>query len=375
MRTGSGSSRPLIVVLGASGLIGSAVVSALSHRDVVIRAVARRLPDTPPGDRADLQTRRADLLRPGAVEHAVADADAVIHLLLDRGGWRGSGDDAADRRVDVEVARDLVASFRGRSRKGAPPVVVLAGSTTQRGSTWGPGGVLPEDSVSDYDRQKEEAEALLRSATSEGVVRAVPLRLPTVFGPAPAGGRGVVGAMVRRAFAGEPLTMWHDGAVWREFLYVDDVADAFRLALDYADSLAGRPWCLGSDRSERLGDVLRMIAALVSEYTGRDPVPVLRVPAPAYAKASDFTDMVVDSSAFRSATGWRPRTPLDRALRHTVAMIAEREFSLWTETSWPTDRGAGPRTRPRGGPRALRGHDHGDPDEREPEGRRAAPTG
>ncbi|WP_223838805.1 NAD-dependent epimerase/dehydratase family protein [Nocardiopsis deserti] len=324
MREEGGTSRPLVAVLGASGMIGSAVTSALSQREAVVRAVARRVPDPPPGRHADVRTHRADLTRPGAVGRAVEGADAVIHLILDRGDWRGAGDGEAGRCVDVDVVRELIEALRGRPGAGPPPAVLFAGSTTQRGSTLGSGHVEPEGPVSAYDRRKDEAEALLREATSEGVVRAVPLRLPTVFGPSPGGDRGVVAAMVRRALANEPLTLWHDGAVRREFLYVDDVADAFLLALDHADSLAGRPWCLGSDRSERLGDVLGTVAALVAEHTGGDPVSVVRVPAPGHAQASDFTDMVVDSSAFRSVTGWRPRTPLDRALRRTVAAIAER---------------------------------------------------
>ncbi|WP_121181865.1 NAD(P)-dependent oxidoreductase [Nocardiopsis sp. Huas11] len=315
--------RPLVVVLGASGLIGSAVTSVLAGRRADVRAVARRVPAAASGG-PGVRNWAADLTLPGAVGRAVAGADAVVHLVLDRGGWRGSG--AVVRHLDVEVARALVAALRGCSDGGAPPVVVFAGSTTQPGSTLAPGSQGPPGPVSDYDRQKEEAEAVLRAATAEGVLRAVALRLPTVFGPAPAGGRGIVSTMARRALAGEPLTMWHDGTVRRDLLYVDDVAEAVRLALDHADALSGRSWCLGGDRPARLVDLLGAIAALVSELTGEDPVPVVRVPAPEHAVAADFADMVVDSSAFRSATGWRPRVPLDRALRRTIATIAEREF-------------------------------------------------
>lgn len=314
MPNGKGTPPLRIAVLGASGLIGSAVVAALALRETEVRAVARRAANVPEGGRARIRVLRSDLTRPGAVARAVADADAVIHLLLDRDGWRAGGG------LDVDAVRDLLAAVR--ERPGEPPVVVFAGTTSQRAGQPGCGCAAADAPVSAYDLQKERAEADLMHADAEGVVRAVSLRLPTVFGPASTGGRGLVGTMVRRALAGEPLTLWHDGTVRRELLYADDVADAFLRALDHADALTGRPWCLGSDRSEQVGDLLRTVAALVSEYTGRAPVPVLRVPAPGDVQAADFADMVVDSSAFRAATGWRPRVPLEQALRRTVAGLA-----------------------------------------------------
>ena len=311
----------MITVLGASGLIGSAVVASLASREARVRAVSRSAVAVPEGAHAEIRVLRSDMTRPGAVEEAVAGADTVIHLLLDRGGWRGTGG-AVGPALEAGVARALRSAVRGRPGTGRPPTVVLAGTTTQHHGP--PGCGYTGGPVSAYDLQKEETERILTEAEADGILRVVPLRLPTVFGPGPAGGRGLIGAMVRRALAGEPLTLWHDGSVRREFLYVDDAADAFLRAFDHVDDLSGRPWCLGSDRSERVGDVLETVAALVAEHTGGPPVPVIRVPAPEQAQAADFTDMVVDSSGFREATGWRPRVPLQQALRRTVAGIADR---------------------------------------------------
>src|SRR5581483_11912046 len=98
--------------------------------------------------------------------------------------------------------------------------------------------------------------------------------------------------------------------------HVSDVADAFVAALDHADALAGRHWLLGTGRGERLVDVFRTIAELVSVHTGRAPVPVVPVSPPPHATPTDTRSVVIDSTAFRSATGWRPRVPLRPALGH-----------------------------------------------------------
>ncbi|WP_326560826.1 NAD-dependent epimerase/dehydratase family protein [Micromonospora sp. NBC_01796] len=315
---------PLVAVLGASGFVGSAVTAALARRPVRLRAVARRPVTVPHGAVAEVETYAADLTTPGAVEAAVADADAVVFLVLHTSGWRGADHDPASERTNVGVLDDLVRTLR--SRRLPAPAVVFAGSTSQVGL---PPRVPIDGTETDhpataYDRQKQAAEGLLRAATAEGVLRGVSLRLPTIFGPAPAPAapdRGVVAAMARRALADEPLTVWADGAVQRDLLYVDDVAEAFVAALHHADLLAGRHWPLGTGVGVSLRDLFGTIAEVVAGHTGRPPVPVVSVPPPAQATGTDAHSMVVDASAFRAATGWRPLVPLREALDRTVTAL------------------------------------------------------
>ncbi|MFL1377181.1 MULTISPECIES: NAD-dependent epimerase/dehydratase family protein [unclassified Nocardiopsis] len=329
------SPRPLVVVLGASGFIGSAVTRELARRPVRLRLVARR-PVPVPGHRtADVETRTADLTEPGELARCVAGADAVLHLVAHLGGgtgWRiADGDDTAER-VNVGLVRDLVEALRARRGSGPAPQVVFSGTTTQVG---------PVDRVrldgseedrprSTYDRHKLAAEQALKAATAEGVLRGTALRLPTVFGHGPlstARDRGVVSTMVRRALAGEPLTMWHDGSVLRDLVYVDDVARAFAAALDHPDHLAGRHWLVGTGDGAPLGEVFARIAEITAETTGGPRVPVVSVDPPEQSEATDFRSMVIDPAPFRKATGWSPEVPLTEGLRRTVAALAAQTGS------------------------------------------------
>lgn len=317
---------PRITVLGASGFVGSAVTAALARRPVRLRAVARRPVTVPPGAIAQVETHAADLTEAGAVRAAVADADAVVLLVLHSSGWRGSDHDPASEQTNVGIVRDVVAAVRGPRAGGPAPAVVFAGSTSLVGVPRRVpiDGTEPDQPMTSYDRQKQAAERLLRAATAEGVLRGVTLRLPTVFGPAPATagpGRGVVAAMTRRALAGEPLTVWDDGAVLRDLLYVDDAAEAFVAGVAHADALAGRHWPLGTGVGVSLRDLFGAIAQDVARHVGRPPVPVQCVPAPPGAATTDAHSMVVDASAFRSVTGWRPVMPLRAALDRTVAAL------------------------------------------------------
>ncbi|MCR6488750.1 NAD-dependent epimerase/dehydratase [Amycolatopsis sp. OK19-0408] len=316
--------RPLVAVLGGSGFVGAAVVEALARRPIRLRTVGRRPQPAPAGAVAEVEVVRADLTARAELEAALAGVDTVVHLLMHTADWRAADGNAAAEQVNVGVLRDVVELLGNRER---PPVIVFAGSTSQAGlpERMPMDGSEPDRPTTAYDVQKHTAEQLLKAATAAGLVRGVSLRLPTVYGDSPRGrltGRGVISTMVRKAFAGEELTLWNDGTVERDLLYVHDAAAAFVAGIDHADALAGRHWLLGTGQGVPLGDVLRTIAALVGDHLGRPPAPVVCVAPPDFAKATDLNNVSIDSSKFRAVTGWQPRVPLADALRRCVDAYA-----------------------------------------------------
>ena len=320
---------PLVVLLGASGFVGSAVLRELATRPIRVRAVSRRPAPVPAGARAEVEVLTADLREPGRMAEAVAGADVVIHAvayIADSTTWRVADGDSAAERVTVGLIRDLVDAAR---RPGPPLRVVFAGAASQAGPPARAvlDGTETDRPAGEYDRQKLAAELTLLAAHAQGVVRATSIRLPTVFGSGPdstARDKGVVSLMVRRALAGQDITMWHDGTVRRDLVYVDDVARALVAAADHVEELAGRAWLIGSGHGVPLGEVFTTVAGLVAAETGKPPVAVVSVPPPANAEAGDFHSVTIDSSAFRAVTGWRPRVPLAEALSRTVAHCAGR---------------------------------------------------
>lgn len=101
-----------VAVLGASGVIGSALVEELARMHDVV-AVARR-----PGPEQDgVEWVSADLADPDGAERALADADVTVHLVHSL----GSGD---FEKRDLEIAENVA---RASERAGLTQIVYLGG--------------------------------------------------------------------------------------------------------------------------------------------------------------------------------------------------------------------------------------------------------
>jgi nucleoside-diphosphate-sugar epimerase len=317
-----------VTVLGASGFLGSAMTSALAARPVLLRVVARRPAYVPADARAEVTVHTADLADPDAVADAVAGSDVVVNLLKHSGDWRAADRDPLSRRVNVDSMRALVTALR---REGPPPVCVFAGTVSQVGLP--PDrpldGTEPDHPCTAYDQQKLDAERLLLAADA---VRGISLRLPTIYGQGPATHApdvGVVAGMTRRALAGEPLTMWADGTVQREFVHVDDTVAAFLAAVDHPDELTGRHWLVATGQAHTLSDALHVIAKSVAARTGEPPVPVVSTPPPPHATATDLASVRIDPTPFRTASGWTAQVTLDEGVDRTAAaLLAIRDTAL-----------------------------------------------
>ena len=105
--------------------------------------------------------------------------------------------------------------------------------------------------------------------------------------------------------------MWGTGRASREYLYVDDAAEAIVLAAELDESATGvvEPINLGTDREVTIRETVETIARLVG-YDGElrwDPT-----------KPDGQPRRRVDASRAEQVLGWRARTSFDDGLRATI---------------------------------------------------------
>jgi len=314
-------------VTGAGGYLGANLVQALTDVDCTIVRLGRNVEGSVQSEgAARIVDLAGDVRRPDIWEDATANVDVVYHLAAQTSVYVADQDPAADLDSNVRSMLYLLEACR---TKGARPVVLFSGTTTQLGiPTHLPvDETQPDNPITIYDLHKLIAEQYLKYYTSQGVVRGVSLRLANVYGPglaARSSDRGVLNMMVRKALEGEALTVYGDGNYLRDYVYVDDVVAAFLVAAVKIDSVNGRHFVIGSGQGHTVAQAFEMVAERVALNTARR-VPVVHVESPAGQSAIEERNFVANSSGFAEATGWTPGCSLSEGIDATIRAFSSGE--------------------------------------------------
>ena len=150
-------------------------------------------------------------------------------------------------------------------------------------------------------------------------VRACSLRLTNVFGPRQLirhNRQGFIAWFIRLAIEGRTIPIYGDGAQLRDFVYVDDAADAF-LRAGAMDACNGEVFNVGGDEPVSH----RALTALLIEIAGGGRVEYVEWPRD--KKAIDIGSFYADSTKFKDATGWSPSVSLRDGLTRAVEFYRE----------------------------------------------------
>jgi UDP-glucose 4-epimerase len=147
------------------------------------------------------------------------------------------------------------------------------------------------------------------------------IRLFNTVGPRQTGQYGmVIPTFVRQALAGQPITVFGDGAQSRSFTYVGDVVRAM-LALIDEPRAVGHVFNIGNGREISIED----LAARVRTLTGSSS-PIVKIPYD-QAYEAGFEDMprrVPDISKIRSLVGYEPTVELDEILARVIEYFRQQ---------------------------------------------------
>jgi UDP-glucose 4-epimerase len=283
-----------VLVTGGSGFIGSHVVDALLRAGIRPRVfdkapLRHHSPD-------QVEAVCADLSDPEALDRALRGCEAVIHLAA-----------AADVGIVAEQPREAEEmNSRGtievlEAARRAGGVRVVYGSTIWVYGASGD-GLLDEDSTFGlpdhlYTASKLAGEMYCRSYTELYGLPTTILRFGIPYGPR-ARPAAVIPIFVRKALAGEPLTLAGGGAQTREFVYVEDLAEGVVAALDPAAE--NRVYNLSVDRSVSIRELAETVGDLVGD------VEIVTTPG----RTGDFGGAEISSERAQRELGWRASTPL-----------------------------------------------------------------
>lgn len=324
-----------VLITGGAGYLACSLLHLLKDRAAeIVRLDRPGAVFFPVEGTADIRTAEADIRDPDVWKNLLPAADVIFHLAAQTSAPKADADPAADRQINVAPVAALIETCR---RMNAHPSVVFSGTATECGLTDSlpVDESVPDHPVTAYDRHKLEAENLLKEADAGGILQAVTLRLANLYGPGPrssSADRGILNLMIRRALAGEPLTVYGTGEYIRDYLFVEDAARAFLLAAEHIAAVRGGHYVIGSGTGHAIRQALERVAERVSAANGQPPVRVTSVEPPVPLTPIETRDFIADSSRFQSRTGWRAEMDLREGIDRTVSSfirhgVADRQVS------------------------------------------------
>ncbi len=311
------------LVTGGAGFIGSTLVDRLLAEGHQVDVVD----DLSSGNLANLADARANRDHP-VTFHQIDIRDEAVVELMARQQPEVVFHLAAQADVRVSVARpvydaqiNVVGSLNvleGARAAGARKVVFASSGGTIYGEP-DPSELPvkeshPQQPLSPYGVAKKVVGDYLYAYRALHGLEYTALALANVYGPRqdPHGEAGVVAIFTGKLLAGEPCTIFGTGAQTRDFVYVDDVVDAFVRAGEKGSGLLAN---VGTGREVSVNELYdtMAVAAGVTE-------PALRAPA----RVGELDRSALDPSRAELHLGWKPWTTLEEGTKAVVDWFRAR---------------------------------------------------
>ena len=318
----------MILVTGATGFIGRAVIRRLSSAGVLVRAVVRSQQNQP--DVAEVRGI-GDLADPRDWDAHVAGISTVLHLAARVHVMREYEADtlAAFRRVNVDGTRAVYSAAR---EAGVRRFVFLSSVKAM-----GEGSVAPyresdtPHPVDPYGISKLEAEQVLAEGRAAGGPEFVVLRPPLVYGPGVRGNfRRLLGLA---ALSGRmPLPL---GSIpnKRSLVSLGNLVSAIEAAIEHP-AAADKTYLVSDGEDLSTSEMLAGLAGGMGRRARLIPCPLatLRLLAATIGRKEEAArllgSLVVDSSRLRRELGWMPPESVATGLAATGAWWKHRNESV-----------------------------------------------
>ncbi len=291
-----------VLLLGGGGFIGQATARRLASDAMQVHILSRQytLSAAPA-----IHPHTGDLSDLAILDTLLPQCGTVVHLASSTTPG-SSASKPSDELDNLRPTLNLLE--RLHNQKGIHLIFVSSG-----GTVYGNPPHIPVNEDAPFAPQsyhgagKMALEGFLQAFRAAGHAVTI-LRPSNAYGPGQdlRRGFGFVRTVLEHASNGSPLEIWGDGEAVRDFVFVEDVAEAIALAI--GNPADNGTYNVGSGQGYTLNEVL----ALAQRITGVE-INTLHKPA----REGDVRGVVLDVSRIRAALGWQPRINLEEGLRHT----------------------------------------------------------
>lgn len=324
-----------ILVTGGAGFIGSAVVRlavARGHEVVNLDALtyAANLENVAGAAQSNLYSfEQADIRDRAALDRIFAthNPDAVMHLAAESHVDRSIDGPGEFIQTNVTGTFNMLEAARAHwTRAGKPEGFRFHHiSTDEVFGTLGATGKFTEETPyapnSPYSASKAASDHLVRAWAETYGLPVVMTNCSNNYGPYHFPEK-LIPVVILNALHGRPIPVYGQGLNVRDWLYVEDHADALLLVV--AKGKLGRSYNIGGENEARNIDIVRTICALLDEMRP-EGAPHDRLITFVTDRPGHDLRYAIDPSRIRAELGWRPSVTLEEGLRRTVRWYLDNE--------------------------------------------------
>lgn len=326
-----------LLVTGGAGFIGSAVVRRAVANGVSVVNVdkltyAANLENVVTvSDSPCYAFEQADIGDAAAMARVFAahDPDAVMHLAAESHVDRSIDGPAAF--IQTNIVGTYVLLEAARIHWKALPEARRAAfrfhhvSTDEVYGSLGSDGFFTEETPyapnSPYSASKASSDHLARAWCETYGLPVIVTNCSNNYGPYHFPEK-LIPVVILNALAGRPIPVYGHGENVRDWLYVEDHADALLTVL--RDGRIGETYNIGGNNEARNIDLVRMICALLDDMRPNNAPHDRLITFVADRPGHDLR-YAIDASKIRRELDWSPTVTLREGLRRTIAWFLENE--------------------------------------------------
>jgi UDP-glucose 4-epimerase len=293
-------------VTGGNGFIGGHLVRRLLQKEHEVR-IYDRGPDIFRVVPREAEYVEGELGNHGLIREALEGVEVVYHFVSTTLPKTSNDDPIYDVRSNLVDTLQLLESC---VTTGARKVIFASSGGTVYGS---PKTIpIPEDHptdpISSYGIIKLAVEKYLGLFCHLHGLDYAALRISNPYGPYqnPEGQQGAIGVFLHRILAERPITIWGDGSVVRDYLYIADLVDALELAA--GKEIQEKVLNVGSGRGVSLNGLISYMAEVVGEQPLVEYLP---------SRSLDVPVNVLNIGRAREGLAWEPRVELTEGIMRT----------------------------------------------------------
>ncbi|MFZ2208444.1 MAG: SDR family NAD(P)-dependent oxidoreductase [Porticoccaceae bacterium] len=299
-----------IAILGGGGFIGSAIADRLFKDGHELRIFERprveRYRQFPDNERVEWLS--GDFMSAHDVGRAIDGVDVVVHLVGTTLPKNSNDDMVYDVESNLVTTLQLLGAMV--DKQIGRIVFISSGGTVYGNPTYLPiDEAHPTEPRVSYGITKLAIEKYLLLYQQIYGIKANILRVANPFGERQRieTAQGAVGVFLSRAIRNQPVEIWGDGSVTRDYIYVGEVAEAFARAVAYDG--AQSVFNISSGVGTSLNELIDMIERVVGREVVRHHLP---------ARPFDVPVSVLDNTLARQELGWAPRLELEAGIVKTA---------------------------------------------------------